>query len=236
VQYKLPFHLLTTGAAEGPARLAAFGGAMAAPFFRVTIPDIQHRRFAAWEANIAGSGGIARYAAARFRSWGAMAFHQAAGSVHSDSAWISPAALGASRIWTYDDPAAATHMRHSEPEPIRGEGIGDVGSLLEEGAREGGIDAIRTHLSQLAQVARKEAPGPDLVPAIRSGFPEADDDALSVASDVATVRRGAATVGATWALLIRWLGDSTERRASAPFSPTSLRQALSRAQDTLEGD
>jgi hypothetical protein len=238
VQYKCPFHLKTTASAHGLARAVAFGAALAAPFFRVVVSNQQHSRFAAWETSVAPFGGVARYAAPCFRTWGAMAANQAAGVVHQNSAFVSPGALAASRTWTYNDPAGVPHMRHSEPEPIGGSSLEDVANQLGQAAGEGGIEVIRSHLADLVRVATEEMTVPDPMPAIRRRFPGAGDDALWVAAQVASVRYAAAVRGASWALLIRWRGaarthkSNEQSRALGPAAvTTSLRGALLRMQN-----
>jgi hypothetical protein len=217
VQYKRPFHLETQSSADGVARASAFGTA-AAPFFRVKLSNEQHGTLSHWEASVGRLGGIVRYAAPRFWRWSAMAQHQVQGNVHVNSAWLSPKALGASLIWTYDDPAGLHHMRHSHPEAVEGEGLGDVANRLQRVAREGGVDVIREHLGGLADVARKLIKMPDQLLALDVGFRTTDDDALAVVADVATVRYAAASQGISWALLVRLRGTTTP----------SLREALAR--------
>lgn len=202
VQYKRPFRLETTSSAHGDARAKGFGAANAAPFFRVALSDEQHLTLVRWEEAVRGFGGIVRYAAPRFATWGTLVAHQTTGRIHKHSAWLSPKALGRSLKWTYD-PSGLHHMRHSEPVVIEGEVLKDVANNLDGVAVRGGVNEIRRHLADLANVASETVDVPDLRRAIWDRTRYDDGDAFDALVDFATVQFAAASHRLSWAFLVR---------------------------------
>ncbi len=205
VQYKLPFHLNTAGAAGGTARQAAFGPA-GAPFFRVTVPPAQQAAFSAWEAGVTPFGGLCRYAAPRFRSWALMGVNQMTGSVCQNSAWTSPAALGASTVWTFDA-GGALHMRHSEPEVLRGETVEELSRSLLDVAVGGDRTVVRRHIEQLADSLKEGEDTGGRAATIRSALASQNpaEELVDAAVNISAIYEAAAAQRAHWALLIRRL-------------------------------
>lgn len=228
VQYKVGFHLTGTTSPEGAARLAGFGAASAAPFYRVRIPLGQHATFRAWAESVAPMGASSYYAAPRFRTWADMSTHQTAGLVHAESAWLSAASLGASLTWTFDEPNTA-QMHHSTPEPMEPFGLDRVAQELRSGARLGGVEEIRNHVTALAEAIGQWDAEPDPTPTIAARYPNADGDALAVASAVTRVRSAANAGGIAWALLTGKGDVGAGSAGLAPPSETgSLREILRR--------
>lgn len=226
VQYKVGFHLSTVGSSTGQDRAQVFAPGDAAPFFRVTIPTNQHATFAAWAASVTPLGAHAFYAAPRFTSWNDMLVKQVAGSVHSDSAWIAPAALGASRTWTYD-PDNSSHMHHSTPEPMAAVDLQAIARLLQEGAARGSVDVIRKHVSDLDRAVSSFHLKSDPTAVLKARYPDEDDEVIALGAAIIRIRSAANARGIAWALLARSYGEKGEA-AENPEEGLSLREVLFR--------
>lgn len=228
VQYKVGYHLTSTISPEGAARLTWFGAASAAPFYRVRIPRGQHETFSDWAASVAPMGASSFYAAPRFRTWADMTTHQTTGLVHAESAWLSAVSLGASLTWTFDEPNTA-QMHHSTPERIEPFGLDRVAQELRRGVRIGGVEEIRNHVTALAEAIGRFDPEPDPTPTIAARYPNADGDALAVASAITRIRSAANARGIAFALLTGKGDVGAGSAGLAPPSETgSLREILRR--------
>lgn len=199
LQFKRPDHL--RGASARQWRLWSH------PYFRFERTEKQHQVLRRVEQRV-GNAAVVRYAAPAFWRYTELEAHQLAGRVLDESGFVSPAALGSHKVWTYDRPGALGYP-NPDGEGLRFQSLDELLFRELPSVQSAELVLYRPlveHVALLAEAVGYRSPavrGPveQWVRLVAREVPELESGVLRRLHDYALVQSALTKIGACWFLV-----------------------------------